>query len=55
MKKNRLKEGLFITGNLLSKATGIFTRSAVVAFLAGLVANVALDAIERKERANIKK
>lgn len=55
MKKNKLKETLFITGNLLSKATGIFSGLAVVAFLAGLGANIALDAVERKERNNFKK
>lgn len=55
MKKNKIKEGLFITGKLFAKSTGIFSGLAVVAFLAGLGVNIALDAIERKERVNIKK
>lgn len=55
MKPNKSKDFLFVTGNMLAKATGIFSGLAVVAFLAGLVVNIALDGVERKERGNIKK
>jgi len=55
MKQSKTKEVLFITGNLLSKVTGILAGTTVVAFLVGLGVNIALDGIERKERRNFKK
>lgn len=49
--KNRenFKKGLFVTGRMFSKVTAIASAVSVLAFFAGLGANIALDSVERKE------